>query len=295
VIDDHSKDNTLQEINKFSNIRCISQDPTHQGKKKAIEKGIRNAKYNNIITLDGDCTVGDQWVRAINDAIEEETSIATGIVNIGRNNKIISEYEYLDTLATMTATSFGIKNNYFHLGNGCNLFFKKDLYQSIQNDEAYHHYASGDDVFLMKKAAEMNQRIKFIGDPRAVVLTNAQASYQSLFQQRKRWSTKTRGYANNKLLTFQVIVFMTVFMLVLSIFFGLWKDIRVLYYGITALVVKMIIDYIFLAKSGKSLYQLPPKKGLFIQASLLSMVLMLYMGMSALLPKKYMWKGREVA
>tara|TARA_B100001029_G_C14910439_1_gene366164 strand:+ start:23 stop:712 length:690 start_codon:yes stop_codon:yes gene_type:complete len=55
IVDDHSKDNTIQVINEFDDkiVKLIKHD-INLGQSKSIFSGIKKSKYNTIITLDGD-------------------------------------------------------------------------------------------------------------------------------------------------------------------------------------------------------------------------------------------------
>ena len=55
IVDDHSKDNTIQFINEFNDkiVKLIKHD-INLGQSKSIFSGIKESRYNTIITLDGD-------------------------------------------------------------------------------------------------------------------------------------------------------------------------------------------------------------------------------------------------
>jgi poly-beta-1,6-N-acetyl-D-glucosamine synthase len=293
VIDDHSEDDTVQKASTFGNIKLINQDLLVFGKKMAIKKGVEKSQYDNIVTLDGDCVVGVDWLLSINQAIGNQTQIATGIVVINREENSISEYEYLDTLATMAATQFGITKGYFYLANGCNLFFKKEIYNQLLSSDDHKKFASGDDVFLMKKGVELNAKIIFLNDKRSAVFTNQQDSYYQLVQQRKRWATKTKGYSNLGLIAFQGIVFSLPLFIVVTIVIALLICKSYIIIGLAVYIFKLCLDYIFLNKMCQNIDQDNIKKNLYLQASLISLAMTLYMGFCAILPSRYLWKGRK--
>ena len=55
IVDDHSKDNTIEVINKFDDeiVRLIKHD-NNLGQSQSIFSGIKESKHNIIVTLDGD-------------------------------------------------------------------------------------------------------------------------------------------------------------------------------------------------------------------------------------------------
>ena len=53
VVDDGSEDKTYDILKKINGIKLIKQE-TNKGKTTALLTGIKESKYNNILTLDGD-------------------------------------------------------------------------------------------------------------------------------------------------------------------------------------------------------------------------------------------------
>tara|TARA_B100001540_G_C15665327_1_gene577513 strand:- start:230 stop:919 length:690 start_codon:yes stop_codon:yes gene_type:complete len=55
IVDDHSKDNTIEVINEYDDkiVKLIKHD-VNLGQSQSILSGIKESKYNIIVTLDGD-------------------------------------------------------------------------------------------------------------------------------------------------------------------------------------------------------------------------------------------------
>jgi glycosyltransferase involved in cell wall biosynthesis len=290
LVNDHSDDDTL-EIAKLFSEKILMLDSPSIGKKKAIEHGVNTARYNHIITLDADCIVKKDWIKSWSIHIQKyKPKISTGIVQIIDSNSFLSNYESLDIMNLMAVTNYGIKYDKFYLGNGANLYFQKDFYLASKKKE---EYASGDDVFLLQQAKALNEKITFNNQINSSVFTCSQSSLKTLLSQRKRWATKTKGYANSYLLLIQIFVFVVNFsILLLGIYAIATKSKMLFILSAIFFALKAIIDFIYLSKLAK-LLNLNAINWYYISSSFLNIFIYLFMSFHALIEDKYYWKGRK--
>ena len=93
--------------------------------------------------------------------------------------------------------------------NGANLMFKKQTYMNLQ-DPLLKKTASGDDTFLLHKIKKKySGRIKFLKSIEATVKTQGAGKINDFFQQRVRWTSKSRYYKDFDLIMTACIVFLT--------------------------------------------------------------------------------------
>ena len=291
VINDHSDDGTQDVLKKFYG-KIIVLNALEEGKKKAIEIGAKQAKNEAIITLDADCVVSKHWLLAWSQHITNEgPTISTGIVHVQNKMSFIGHYESMDTLNLMAVTNFGINNNLFLLGNGANLFFRRDFYLRSKTHE---QYASGDDVFLLNKAQNEGQKISFNNQLKSAVYTDEQPSFGHLLSQRRRWSTKTRGYANTLLVLIQGLVFLVNLMVpVLIIFTLFYYSNNLLLNTIIFILTKFVIDLFYLSYLSY-INKLKSINFFFITSFAINTFVYLFMSYYAVFPSKYQWKNRTV-
>ncbi|MBK8226057.1 MAG: glycosyltransferase [Flavobacteriales bacterium] len=78
------------------------------------------------------------------------------------------------------------------LAYGANLAFKRAAYRDVGG---YHgdRFASGDDVFLLKRMRAHGKRVQALMQADALVNVHAEASWRGFFAQRLRWAGKMRG------------------------------------------------------------------------------------------------------
>lgn len=291
VINDHSDDGTHEVLKKFTE-KIVVLNAVEEGKKKAIEIGVKQARYDAIITLDADCVVSKQWLMAWSQHITiDGSTISTGIVHVQNHKSIIGHYESMDTLNLMAVTNFGINNDLFLLGNGANLYFRRDFYLRSKTQE---EYASGDDVFLLKKAKNEGQKISFNNHLKSAVYTNGQMSFSQLLMQRRRWSTKTKGYANIRLISIQSIVFLVnILMPVLIVSSLLCYTKTFLLHTLIFVLTKFVIELFYLAYLSYT-HKTKSLNINFISSFAINTFVYLYMSYYAVFPGEYKWKNRTV-
>lgn len=295
VVDDQSTDSTLEVLSAIKNphLKVLSLI-TEKGKKNALTYGINNAKFDTIVALDGDCIVPNQWLALIASSFfNEGADVVVGSVKIIKVDNTISRYERYDTAAMMAVTANGIYHKNYFLANGANLAFKKEVFINVNGFEGNGDIASGDDVFFVNKAAQAKFKIDYLKSDNASVLTYAQPNFAELLQQRKRWATKTKAYANATIVSIQALVFSVNLFIVLAIIIGAIFCHCLLFSGLMAFALKFITDYFFLGTMARYFHFSHALRG-FIPGFLLYFVMILYMGGQALWPTQYKWKGEWI-
>jgi len=135
------------------------------------------------------------------------------------------------------------------LCNGANLAYKKELFKKLNGFDGNTKIASGDDVFLLEKALQMDSNnVMYLKSKNVLVTTNPQPTLKNLVQQRLRWAAKTSSYNN----TFGKLVGLSVlFMNAIIIISALFAIIGVLRLEVLILifVLKFFLDFFLIRKS----------------------------------------------
>lgn len=323
IADDDSTDDTLkivQEFKKNTTINLIiNQLPPKinntSPKKRAIDSSIKLASGQLITTTDGDCRVGEKWLETIanfqaqtgaylvscavtfdNAAFERNAarfsskphSIILSIIHSIINNTQIIEFASL--VGSGACAMFIQKPN---MCNGANLTYLKSAFYEVNGFAGNENLASGDDEFLMHKiAAKYPDKVRFLKDPNTIVETHAHASWQSFYNQRKRWASKWKHYNNWQTTALAVFVFVANFVVPLTC--GLWLfdfiSAQNLFWVIS---LKFSAEFIFLSLiisflRKKSLIWLIP----FVQ--IIYPFYVVFFGLVAQKQGEYMWKGRKL-
>ena len=192
VIDDHSTDGTVKEVERTpGNVRLISLEQG-QGKKAAISKGVANATGEVIVTIDADCRVGENWlVSMMKPFADEAITMTFGPVTYGGD-------AFSDRLQALELWSLvGVGAATWQMGmptmcNGANLAYRKSAFEAVGGFKGSQDISSGDDEFMLQsvKAKFGAAAIKFVKDPFAVVSTQASHTLKDFVHQRRRWAGK---------------------------------------------------------------------------------------------------------
>lgn len=297
VLDDHSTDNTRALVENLHNplIRCISLPASLTGKKAAITLGVKLAKASVIALTDADCIPEKNWIRSVSKQYVDQNALifTTGLVSIQDHQNVLSRFQSLDFMANMALTAWGLKNQYFYLANGANMSFLKTSFEDVGGYGGNEHIASGDDVFLIKKMAEQkNKTLMFLHDPDAAVVTTPQKTWATLWEQRKRWATKSKAYASGTLWSVQALTFLLSVGIIGFILYSLIFSAGMLYISMLILLIKAVVDYLFLSGLSKK-WNLHPALQYYPLSFLTYLIYIIFMGLTALFPSAYLWKGRK--
>jgi cellulose synthase/poly-beta-1,6-N-acetylglucosamine synthase-like glycosyltransferase len=298
VVNDHSTDKTLEVLHSIINdkLRVINLPEGLKGKKAAITYALEKANYNLILCTDADCTVSPTWINAhqIYHA-DNNTNIQTGLVIPKDEDTILSRFQLLDFVATMAITTNGINRKQYFLANGANLCYKKSFFNEVNGFDGNEKIASGDDVFLMGKAVSDDVcKIGFLKSTDALVTTKSEQTWKALLNQRKRWASKAMKTSDKNVVKIQGFVFLFCFVILLSMIISPSIMPVVWFAGLTALMIKMAVDYLFLSKLTTYFGQRQVMKS-FIPVFFIYFVHILYSGVVALFPTSYEWKERSRA
>ena len=321
IADDDSTDDTLNIVQKFQKNTSINliinqlepKTNNNSPKKRAIDSSIKLAKGDLITTTDGDCRVGTKWLETIVNFQSQTgaylvSSAVTflkaqrhkvakaqkfnifffGIKSFFANIQII---EFGSLVGSGACAMFVGKPN---MCNGANLTYLKSAFYEVEGFKGNENLASGDDEFLMHKiAAKYPDKVKFLKSQDTIVETHAHDSWQSFYNQRKRWASKWRHYNNWQTTALAVFVFMANFALPLA--FSCWLfdffSIKVL---LLILLLKFSAEFVFLSLivsflQKKALIWLIP----FVQ--IIYPFYVIFFGLVAQKKSDYIWKGRKLS
>jgi len=292
--DDHSQkiiyewrmQNGSFECTMLENIK-ISGSP----KKDAIVRAVPIVKHQWIVTTDADCTFPQNWLRTLDNYIQEnDASMLVGSVKYADGNSFIRNFQQLDLASLQGATigSFGLRLGF--MCNGANFAYTKNLFYELGGFAGNNDKATGDDVFLLQKAvAKHPEKVHYLKNQDNLITTQPLTSWWHLFQQHARWASKAGAYQSVFGKDLAVIVFLgnLCVLVALGFMFGgklFWGELAII------LGIKFIVDTILLYKTnrfltGKWMFWLLPGSMAYPFFSVSVAVYALLFG--------YSWKGRK--
>jgi poly-beta-1,6-N-acetyl-D-glucosamine synthase len=296
VINDHSTDSTAQVLAEFckkhSNFRFITLEGQKlSGKKTAIEEGIKISRFNLIVTTDGDCRAGKKWLESFaHYYVKNQSVLIMGPVLFNDTGTIWNEMMQLEHLSLQGATAGSCGIQMPVMISGANMAFKKSLFSELQNP-LMKRTPSGDDMFLMMNAKLIYRKgIAFLKSAEACIKTPAPSDFDSFWEQRKRWVSKSRFYKDPEVIFTGGVVYLTAFFLFLffmgSIFHSEFFQAFLILIGLKSFADFLILLFVtsFFKKKYLLWYFLPAQFLYFAYVTLAGTTG--YFG-------AYYWKGRK--
>jgi poly-beta-1,6-N-acetyl-D-glucosamine synthase len=256
LVDDHSSDDTFLQASRLlkdhANLTIISlEDPLVRGKKSALAEGIRQAKYDRIVTTDGDCRIQPGWLSSISACFDKyQPVLLTGPVLLKEQKSFWHRLLALEQISLMfiTAGSCGLQRPV--MCSGANMAYEKSLFLGTR-DPVKTITPSGEDMFLLAEAKKKHRkRIAFNFLKEGSVSTEPPASFRAFFEQRKRWVSKSRHYRDPDILLSGALVLVVSF-LVPVLLIGSFVSTSFFISFLVLFSTKIVVDYLALRFSAK--------------------------------------------
>lgn len=307
VADDDSTDNTLallKDFQKNTSIRLIInplplKENNASPKKRAINSSIQLAHGDLIVTTDGDCRVGENWLKTIAHFQTEKKAylVSSPVTFINDAERLISSlWQKIQTIELSSLIGTGAcamlvrKPN---MCNGANLAYLKWVFHEVGGFAGNENLASGDDEFLMHKiAARFPDKVHFLKSQEVIVETQAHESLKSFYYQRKRWASKWKHYNNPVTTALAIFIFLANFSLIITGALYLFHQISLINL-LLIFSLKFSAELLFLMLVLSFLR----KKSLIWLIPLVQFIYPCYVtffGLVAQGKNEYIWKGRKL-
>jgi poly-beta-1,6-N-acetyl-D-glucosamine synthase len=300
IMDDHSTDSTARIVRSYIpsisfplSLHTPGSSQNLSFKKKAIKDGISISRGTLIMTTDGDCRVGPDWISTVESFYQDKKAkfISSPVLfNEGSVFKNIQGIEFASLIGTGAASlNMGMPN----MCNGANIAYEKQVFMEVNGFEGNENIPSGDDEFLMHKIFRRYPgNVFFLKSLSAIVYTDAKESLAELFGQRKRWASKWGSYTFLHIKVLAIFVFIYNVSLLLSMiltFSGNYPPSLFL----IQLIPKIILEALFIS----SVLNLSAKRLNPILFLSLQIIYPLYVVIIAMISRigGYSWKGRNIA
>ena len=248
VINDHSTDGSSGLIAGFPDVKLINLPKDHRGKKAALQTGVGAAKGEIVLTTDGDCEMGVDWVASVVMALMKggDTTLVTGPVwMVPEMSTFLQKYQEMEQASLNVLTFSGLQTGLILSAMGANLGYPKRVFLKLDPYADNQHIPSGDDVFFAHKLHQIGGNVQFVKQQSAMVYTNPAATYADFIRQRIRWAGKSSGYEH-----WQTKLYISGFAsvnisFILMLIAGFWVPIYYTYLVI-GLLFKFIVDYLII-------------------------------------------------
>ncbi|PTX10792.1 cellulose synthase/poly-beta-1,6-N-acetylglucosamine synthase-like glycosyltransferase [Sphingobacterium faecium] len=299
VIDDHSTDCTSEVVLSYADrgvqlIQLNESNKLNSYKKLAISKAIDLCSGDIIVTTDADCRMDEYWLNTVISYFEtQDLYMLSSPVIYSEEKSFFERLQTLEFLYLIGLGAAGIGNKNPTTCNGANLAYRKDIFYELGGFSGIDELASGDDeLFLHKVAARYPHKIGFCKSTDAIVFTDAKPTLRSFISQRKRWASKSTKYKNKAIVLLGITIWLFNFCMLASLLAGLFYHYSYLFTFLVVLVVKIIVEYLFI----QPLTQFSNREELMRYLPILSSLHIIYLVYIGILGNigKYDWKGRQV-
>ena len=303
VVNDFSSDETLQVVKHFEpQIELIDlkevlpEDFRNKANKKtAIKLAIEKAKGDLIVTTDGDCEMGKNWIRSLVYYFEfENHKLISAPVQFSKTRNLLGYFQELDLMSMVAIGAADIQNGRPTMCNGANLCYEKNAFNELGGFEGIEDVPTGDDLFILHKFhRQFPGLLAFVKSPEAIVYTHAENSISSFFWQRIRWLSKSTKFQYKVVTATLVMSYIFNLFIVLNLILAFAISRYFLYVFFAMLISKIICEMAFLGRITK-FFNRPKLLYLIPVISVFHIVYVVVLGLLGNLIG-YRWKGRKVS
>ena len=205
VADDRSDDDTPKILEEYAaknprlHILTIREIPEGVSPKKHALSQLIDACEGEILCLtDADCIVKPTWVAGIVAEFEPGIELVAGhsyIPTVPGKSSVLICMQAVETLIYRVAGTAGLAMHLPLTSTGNNLAYRKSFFKSVHGFDNVLKIQSGDDDLLMQKlAADRPWAMRYCIAESTFVTTNGKETLKELWEQRKRWASKTIYY-----------------------------------------------------------------------------------------------------
>ena len=205
VADDRSTDDSPRILAEYAkknprlHVLTIKEIPEGVSPKKHALSQLIDACDGEILCLtDADCIVKPTWVAGIVREFEPGIELVAGhsyIPTIPGKSSVLICMQAIETLIYRVAGTAGLAMHLPLTSTGNNLAYRKSFFKSVHGFDNVLKIQSGDDDLLMQKlAADRPWAMRYCIAESTFVTTNGKETLKELWEQRKRWASKTIYY-----------------------------------------------------------------------------------------------------
>lgn len=206
LINDRSTDSTLELLKSFKSnslfsvhIETITHTPEgYSPKKYALSQGFPFCTGDIIVSTDADCRFNEHWISSLIESFTPEVGMVVGMTTYYSNthmSQLLWGMESLEFFSHAVVAASMISNSFPINTNANNMAYRKTAYLETSKVKNYDHVVSGDDDFLLQEMHALNTwEIIYAVAPESQVQTKPSPTLKAIWEQRKRWGSKTTHY-----------------------------------------------------------------------------------------------------
>ena len=199
VVDDGSTDHTAEIVREMQKRwpGLILLSAEGNGKKAAITRGVEKARGAWIVITDADARCGPLRVQRIMECLRgTEVDMLLMPVETRSSGGVIQRLQADEQTALLGVAAGTALQGRPLLANGANMAFRRSAFRSIGGYSG-DTWASGDDMFLLKRMLKAGRDVKYLLHPDVLVTVEAEQTFRDFWDQRLRWAGKMRAVGSS--------------------------------------------------------------------------------------------------
>ncbi|MCU0609085.1 MAG: glycosyltransferase [Chitinispirillaceae bacterium] len=295
VVNDRSTDGTAEICAGYPRVKLINIDATPDGfapKKYAVTRGIEAANNEIIVMTDADCIVPATWLAAMDRFFSDKNCCVQGITTYAEPENapgMMYNLQATDFLSHGIVAASAIGAGMPINSNANNFAFTKKAFEAVGGySRGPEKIVSGDDDLLLQRLSVSGLgAVGFMTDPEGAVTTKPTDTLRGVFEQRKRWGSKTIHYGKRQI---RFLAGIYVFYLCIIACFAASMIDPVWLVGFGAMLCAKIAGECALMIPGTALFKKKELRAFILPASLLQLpmvILAVFMGVFG----SFSWKG----
>ena len=175
VVDDRSEDLTSkivkEYITKLQNLQLEGIPVgTKGGKKRALDLGIKRAKYPLLAFTDADCLPGRKWLSEINRHFTEKVDVVVGYSPLlSKQNRHLIRLKNLERISIFAVSAGTLGWNYGATCTGRNFAYRKEVFEKVGGFKGLEEIPSGDDDLMLQRIGRKARKMNFMFNQDSIV------------------------------------------------------------------------------------------------------------------------------
>lgn len=199
IIDDNSTDSTFQKAKEltesFSNFTIIkAENKKYEGKRGALDIGIKKCKHDYILITDADCQPEKKWLKEYSKIFNEGYDFVFGVAPFIKEKSFINKISCFENLRSIILTFFFAKIGQPYSAAARNFGFNKISFYKIGGYSNTAQTQSGDDDLLLREAVKHRLKIGTVEAEGSFVYSKTKKTFKEYFIQKARHVSTSNHY-----------------------------------------------------------------------------------------------------
>jgi cellulose synthase/poly-beta-1,6-N-acetylglucosamine synthase-like glycosyltransferase len=164
------------------------------GKRGALDYGISQASFSNILITDADCTPGINWLKHYAKKFSAGYDFIFGAAPFFQSNTLVNKVScfenFRNTLLSLAAANMSLA----YTASARNFGFCREAFEMIEGYKNTTETISGDDDLLLREAIKNKLTIAAITSPGSYVYSETKKTFKEYFAQRARHTQTSFHY-----------------------------------------------------------------------------------------------------